>query len=149
MPAIPKCRKAGPAELTFRHGEGEFPMMEVPDSLCVVLIGSQAPLKGLSCAVPPRGLSCQVLVSKSWAGGGCRGGCDSLLDNWRASLHHFPRLISGQLHRDCKHALFLRENCCIWQEALLFHVYFHLIFVPIWSQNRMHLLGEAGKSWLC
>lgn len=67
MPAVPKCRKAGPAELTFRHGEGEFPMMEVPDSLCVVLIGSQA-LKGLSCAVPPRGLSCQVLVSKSWGG---------------------------------------------------------------------------------
>lgn len=53
--AIPKCRKAGPAELTFRHGEGEFPMMEVPDSLCVVLIGSQAQLKGLSCAIPSRG----------------------------------------------------------------------------------------------
>lgn len=44
-------------------------MMEVPDSLCVVLIGSQAPLKGLSCAVPPRGPSCQVLVSKKGRGG--------------------------------------------------------------------------------
>lgn len=65
----PNCRKAGPAELTFRHGEGEFPMMEVPDSLCVVLIGSQAPLKGLSCAVPPRGPLCQVLVSKKGRGG--------------------------------------------------------------------------------
>lgn len=58
-------RKAGPAELTFRHGEGEFPRMEVPDSLSVVLIGSQAPLKGLSCAVPSRGCrALSGLVSK-------------------------------------------------------------------------------------
>lgn len=70
MPAIPKCRKAGPAELTFRHGEGEFPMMEVPDSLCVVLIGSQAPLKGLSCAVPPRGLCTVSGISQQKGVGG-------------------------------------------------------------------------------
>lgn len=49
----PQLQEPGPAEFTFRHGEGEFPMMEAPDSLCVVLIGSQAPLKGLSCAIPP------------------------------------------------------------------------------------------------
>lgn len=54
----------------------------------------------------------------------------------------FLCLVSGQLHWDCKHVLFPRENCCIWQVALLF-------LVPIWSQNRMYLLGAAGKGWVC
>lgn len=49
----PRLQEPGPAEFTFRHGEGEFPMMEAPDSLCVVLIGGQAALKGLSRAIPP------------------------------------------------------------------------------------------------
>lgn len=78
----------------------------------------------------------------------CRGGCDSLLDNWRASLHHFPCLVSGQLHRDCKHCAFPQRNCCTWQVALLFRVYFHLILVHTWSQNRMDFPREAGKSWV-
>lgn len=67
--AIPKCRKASPAELTFRHREGEFPMMEAPDSLCVVLIRSQARLKGLPCAVTGAAEPCQVLVSSRRGGG--------------------------------------------------------------------------------
>lgn len=70
--AIPKCRKASPAELTFRHGEGEFPMMEAPDSLCVVLIRSQAPLKGLSCAVPSRGCRAVSGISQQKEGGHTR-----------------------------------------------------------------------------
>lgn len=52
-------------------------------------------------------------------GGSCRAGCDSLLDNWRALLHHFPCLVSGQLHWDCKPVPFIREtaasgkrHCC-------------------------------------
>lgn len=45
-------------------------MMEVPDSLCVVLIGSQARLKGLSCAVPSRGLWAMSGISQQKEGVG-------------------------------------------------------------------------------
>jgi len=43
-------------------------MMEVPDSRCVVLISSQALLKGLSCAVPSRGRRAVAGISqqKEW-----------------------------------------------------------------------------------
>lgn len=86
-----------------------------------------------------------ISQQKVCVGGSCRRGCDSLLDNERALLHHFPCLVSGQLHWDCKCA-FPQRNCCLWQEALLFHMYFHLILVPIWSQNRIHLPGEQGRA---
>lgn len=44
-------------------------MMEAPDSLCVVLIRSQARLKGLPCAVTEAAEPCQVLVSSRRGGG--------------------------------------------------------------------------------
>lgn len=43
-------------------------MMEAPDSLCVVLIRSQAQLKGLPCAITGAAEPCQVLVSSRSGG---------------------------------------------------------------------------------
>lgn len=44
-------------------------MMEAPDSLCVVLIRSQAPLKGLPSAVRSRGCRALSGISQQKRGG--------------------------------------------------------------------------------